>query len=425
MKHRIIRIWFLLGFTFIPCSVLCQEKKIVVGNQCPDFELKNVMHYSLPDQHVSDLNGKIVVLDFWDTYCGTCIASMPKIDSLRRKYKGDAEFFLVTWESKEAVLNRVKQRFPKKYQMAFEALPVIYSDTILKQYFPHEGIPHVVWIGRDGIIKAITEGKRLNNENIQKLVNNGTINLPTKREISRNLLIPGEDIEANQQIYYSALFNRIEGGSFKDELVVDSVARSIRYTRINGSIMTLYRQTLKYTSLPEPGNRIIYEIKDSARYFYFNKKYFKREFSDKTHYSYEAVLPLETAEKQLLEYMRADLNRYLNIYGRVEARLINCFVVIKRAGPNPAAVADKSKSNVSDKRTRNFNSIGDLLKWVNVYSAIPVIDETNSGVLTSCLEVPEDALSNIPELKVILNIYGFDINFAERKVDMFVLTDNN
>jgi len=54
------------------------------GKPAPDLALKDWIN-SKP-LTLADLKGKIVVLDFWATWCGPCLAAVPKTNELQRKY---------------------------------------------------------------------------------------------------------------------------------------------------------------------------------------------------------------------------------------------------------------------------------------------------------------------------------------------------
>lgn len=67
-----------------------------------DFTLKNLEG---KETKLSDYKGKVVVLDFWATWCGPCKASFPHMQELVEKYKDkDVQFLFVnTWEKGEDV----------------------------------------------------------------------------------------------------------------------------------------------------------------------------------------------------------------------------------------------------------------------------------------------------------------------------------
>jgi len=57
---------------------------LAIGTRAPDWKLKTVDGKSV---RLSDLRGKVVVLDFWANWCGPCIRLMPLFDDLESQYR--------------------------------------------------------------------------------------------------------------------------------------------------------------------------------------------------------------------------------------------------------------------------------------------------------------------------------------------------
>ena len=119
------------------------------GQNCIDFTVKG---HDGKEIRLSDLlaKNKLVLIDFWASWCGACRATMPHLKDIYPEYKKKGvEFFSVSLDDKE-----------ENWKKAFkeEALPWIdgsnllgWKDPIAKQY-AITGIPFKILIGKDGVI---------------------------------------------------------------------------------------------------------------------------------------------------------------------------------------------------------------------------------------------------------------------------------
>jgi len=102
---------------------------------------------------LSNLRGKVVVMDFWATWCGPCKRSMPQIDEFVRKHAGkDVVVFSVNvWE-----------RDPRAARIWWNAqgyaMGLLFGDRSLTNAYGVQGIPHLCVIDADGIIRRSEAG---------------------------------------------------------------------------------------------------------------------------------------------------------------------------------------------------------------------------------------------------------------------------
>ncbi len=115
-----------------------------------NFSLKNLEGKVI---NLSDLKGKVVVLDFWATWCGPCKASFPAMQELVTKYKDkNVEFLFVnTWEKgKENETTEKVTNFINDKKYSFNVV-FDYDDAITAKY-KIEGIPTKILIDKNGSV---------------------------------------------------------------------------------------------------------------------------------------------------------------------------------------------------------------------------------------------------------------------------------
>ena len=110
-----------------------------------DFTLKD-MHGV--DVHLESFKGKIILVNFWATWCGPCRAEIPALVELQEQYKDDLVILgLSVDDTAEKLLP-----YAAEFKMNYPVLVGNGREDVQEAFGPLFGIPVSVIIGRDGII---------------------------------------------------------------------------------------------------------------------------------------------------------------------------------------------------------------------------------------------------------------------------------
>jgi thiol-disulfide isomerase/thioredoxin len=402
----------------------------VAGEKCPSFKLNNIKYFTYKKASLNTFKDKWLIIDVWDKHCGTCIASLPKMDSLQKKFSSTLQIIMVAPDDKENELLFDKYRDKMNLQ-----IPSAFDSKFLNN-FDIESLPFIIVIDPKGIIRGVTY--KVNSNDISDFLAGRSPQLPKtyskteqseqKRKYNYRLpfLVNGNGGEETDFMYRSLLSkaNQYADG-FPGKVELDEFGK-FEILGIDLNCLYMYAYTGKY---PYWGPRdslygkfwpkLILNISDTDKLKYTNEV-------NPDLYSYSLIVPKEKGKNSfLMSVMQSDLEKYFGYKVSVEIRKMPCWNLVilneksmklKTNGGPFYSSPGKTSAGFS---VRNYPMKNFLSCLPNV--GIPFYDETG---ITGNIDITMDCImTDIDQVRKGLQANGLDLIEGEKEMKVVVISE--
>ena len=132
------------------------------GKRAPNFYVENWI------TRKPDGDGKVVIVDFWATWCGPCIRAIPHMNELQAQFKNDVVCIGISDEQLNAFNSGLQKKNLGpgniKYSLALD------STGSMKKNFAIRGIPHVAVMSSDWVVRWQGHPSRLTKKIVQQII---------------------------------------------------------------------------------------------------------------------------------------------------------------------------------------------------------------------------------------------------------------
>lgn len=445
----LILLWIIGGYAFGQNK----NQELKIGDQVPDIEFTKLYNTKQQSIKLSDYRGKLVILDFWATWCAPCVKALPKFDSLQKQFGDKLVILPITAERKETI-DIMMSRMPE-----IKRLPLKYAySTSLTSYFPFRLLPHEVWIDGTGKVIAITDDKDINSENIKKYLSGSKMTTLLKSDIQQDEdkpLIGGRfknfQFRMDQIKLSSVITTGITGVSTVRQYydLLDKGRNYIHIKTNNCLVQDLYKTALINPTFPGPGDktyflnkefylmrmsRLIWEASDTT-YRSFSTSDTRRLSTlpiEEKAFSYELIAPLSDSLRYK-SYILQDLNRYFGsqfgFIGVREKRMVKCYA-LSIIGKESDFKSKGGKSRMRLTRGQKGMTLENihLDEWLFWYLSFglphffstPVINETNYSGKVDIDWGNDIDITDFESVNEGLRKHGLEFKLVYRDLDMIV-----
>lgn len=418
------------------------------GDQMPDIVLNGLLNYSSGQARISDFRGKLLIIDFWDHGCTSCIAAFPRLEALQEQFKGHIQIITVTKNTAGQIDTLFTQPWIIRQHARRSKLPSLMADSAISRLFrPFIYVPHHIWIDETGKILYVTGGYNATAGHIRSVLDGKRPFMLPKVDVRRDVL-DQQPLTAfvsqnmPDHVKYSSFFMEYSNelsNLFSMSRHVDTARQLFRVSYTNFSMLHLFQEAYTKGEMDHfnndfyNDNRIDWKIPDHASFFRPTSFDSLDEWTLHHCYNYEQVIPLKD-ESRRYRLMQEDVNRYFSGLQGIEAKIVTerkkCLVLVngkmdvrKEKDDRPAETLYSKEGEFAEWRAYVNTPLKEVVMGIYAgYTGIlrdeplPFIDETTyTGNVSLKIEF---SAKSVADLNGQLQQYGLKIIQAERLIKM-------
>lgn len=399
-----------------------------IGDKIPDalWEMPlEVVNHSSKTIKLGDYKDKLIILDFWATWCSACLLNFPKMEELERRFVNEIKIIAVTNQNMTVLEKFYSSPIGKRYHKVSSVI----GDKLLHELFPHQGVPYIVWI-KDGKLLNSTDAEQVTEKSISEILDNKESSLQTVIQLERDrplMLSEAFDREQglNIQNYSLLARGRIRSIGFGTwfHRTEDGKVYGRQFTNLSlmEIIRTITAEIFEQREEPFNEKKIVMEVANPTLLNYIINKDGKRE--DYNRYSYEYIVPIAKSDS-LYPMMLNNLNQFIDYSASVEKRKMKCFV-LKRTSQNDklASKGGELQYLLTTRQTALQNiSVYKLISGLSSlpYMTFPIVDETN---YKKNIDMKMGEINDMSTLRKELFKKDLELLEAERELDVLIIRD--
>ncbi len=167
-----IVIWLVLAAVLVLVGMglkRAQQGTAQPGDMVSDFSLTFFRGYEyngLPNIRVSELRGKVVLVNFWASWCKPCEQEAPHLEEAWQHYQSNPSvvFLGVDYVDTEPAARVFLQKFRNDYPNGPD------TGTVISQLFRIKGVPETYVLDQDGVIRFVEIGPFSNAAEIEAII---------------------------------------------------------------------------------------------------------------------------------------------------------------------------------------------------------------------------------------------------------------
>lgn len=385
---------------FLLLIVQCGLAQSPKGEPIPNLRFGTLLNAPTNTVTLDQIRSKLVLIEFWATWCGPCIEAMPHLNALQQRHANQLQIITVTDESPERI-GRFLTKRPSNLWFAID------SARSLTKVFPHQLIPHTILIAPDGRLVAQTMPSAITDGVIDSLWQQQAVHLPEKtdnpltlEEILKTYFGAADTVKS--RFLMQAQISGAPGVQMTH--MNDSTFRNRRITCLNLPLTTLYR--IAYGNFPY-------------------KRTIDKTGSNRKSPAYCLDL-IVSSQDQLLPTLKQELASRFDMQTTIEPQLkdVNVLRITNREKFNriPRNKSGQrtfsARSGEIDQEAMTMADFGEYLENYGPGKLIVVDDTQNRELLDIKFSYqPEDTNS----LPAVLTEMGLSVVKELRTVDMLVL----